>query len=140
MISERKWRKHEMATTITRRRAKKGGEVSPVNGKFYKGGWFMPDKIDGGGADKPKKKTGKIEVAPYVWEVPPTPEHRSIFRCFHDYFDPDGNYIAEAIRFAAQMAGITYGKMLMQAHIAKAKYEKGFKFFREDENGKLHFV
>jgi hypothetical protein len=88
------------------RKAKAGGEVSPVTGKHFKGGMLMPihgksslevakgkgdgdgiELVPGQGQEQPKTKeikrrggSGKMEVEPYVWEVPPTPEHRSIFR------------------------------------------------------------
>lgn len=52
-------------------RAKRGGETG-MNGERYEGGQFLPN------TDLPKiaklaKKvgTGKQEIAPYVWEVPP---------------------------------------------------------------------
>jgi hypothetical protein len=88
------------------KKASKDGEISPVNGKPYRGGELMPihgkstlevakgkgggdgiEIVPGQGQEQPKTKeikrrvgSGKREVEPYVWEVPPTPEHRSIFR------------------------------------------------------------
>lgn len=67
-------------TMTTTKRARKGGEVAP-NGEFYKGGQFIntieenPKK----GGRPNAKKTGKREIAPYTWEVQPTPESRSIY-------------------------------------------------------------
>ena len=49
--------------------AKAGGEISKVNGAFYKGGHFMPDHGEGK-APKIKAKGKKVEIAPYVWAVP----------------------------------------------------------------------
>jgi len=56
---------------MTQKRAKKGGEIGP-NGEVYPGGSFIAT------TDRPKlspvKKrtgTGKMEIRPYVWIVPP---------------------------------------------------------------------
>ena len=63
--------------TTTHKRAKKGGEIG-ANGEFYEGGKFIAT------TDRPKtegskpKGTGKEEIAPYKWEVPPE-GMRSIF-------------------------------------------------------------
>jgi len=51
------------------RRAKKGGEVG-VNGEWYEGGKFIAN------TDRPKGRprrrgTGRMEIEPYKWEVPP---------------------------------------------------------------------
>lgn len=64
----------------TTKRARKGGEIAP-NGEFYKGGQFI-NTIE----ENPKrhaittKATGKREVAPYVWEVAPNADARSIYK------------------------------------------------------------
>ena len=51
----------------TKTRAKKGGEFSPVNGKFYKGGWFMPTTGQGKKAAPKSTKVKKVEIEPYKW-------------------------------------------------------------------------
>ena len=51
----------------TKTRAKKGGEVSPVNGKFYKGGWFMPTTGQGKKVAPKSAKVKKVEIEPYKW-------------------------------------------------------------------------
>ena len=50
-------------------RAKCGGEVG-VNGERYEGGQFLPHTDRPKGKPRPKG-SGKREVAPFVWEVPP---------------------------------------------------------------------
>lgn len=65
----------------TMARAKQGGEYG-ANGEFYKGGQFLNTVAENPkkeGSKPKRKKTGKREVAPYTWEVQPTPEARSIY-------------------------------------------------------------
>ena len=59
-------------------RAKKGGQIG-ANGEFYKGGAFIAttDKYSKG-HPKPKKQ-GKVEIQPYVWEIPPSENAISIW-------------------------------------------------------------
>lgn len=60
-------------------RAKKGGEIG-ANGEFYEGGKFIATTDRSKGEAKRKvKKTGRREIAPYVWEMQPTPESYPIF-------------------------------------------------------------
>jgi hypothetical protein len=62
---------------ISQKRATKGGQVG-TNGEFYEGGKFLPSTERPKG--KPAKKgTGKREIEPYVWVVPPADGLRSIF-------------------------------------------------------------
>lgn len=49
-------------------RAVKGGEVG-TNGEFYEGGKFLPNT--GKPKGTPRRGTGKVQIAPYVWEVAP---------------------------------------------------------------------
>lgn len=55
----------------TRKRAKTGGEIGP-NGESYKGGAFIAttDKPKGS-PQKKEKPTGKEQIRPYVWALPP---------------------------------------------------------------------
>lgn len=74
----------------TQKRAPKGGTVA-INGEFYEGGKFLPSTQKGKG--KPHKKTGKQQIAPYQWEVPPTPEHKSIWATINAFCQwGDGEY------------------------------------------------
>jgi len=61
--------------------AKAGGEIG-MNGEFYQGGQFMPNSkttIKGAtGTSERRKGTGKQEIEPYVWEVPPTATAKAI--------------------------------------------------------------
>jgi len=60
-------------------RARKGGEIG-TNGEFYEGGKFLPStEMPKRTGSERKASTGKQEIANYTWEVPPTPEHKSIF-------------------------------------------------------------
>lgn len=61
------------------KQAKKGGEIGK-NQEFYKGGQFLPStELPKRESEKAKKATHKEEIAPYKWEVQPTPTSRSIF-------------------------------------------------------------
>jgi len=61
-------------------RAKKGGEYG-ANGDFYKGGTFINTVADRpkGRTQSRRKKRKKIEIAPYVWEFPPTEKAVSLW-------------------------------------------------------------
>lgn len=52
--------------------AKQGGETG-VNGHFYKGGQFLPSTQAEPGTFKRAKvaATRKVEIAPYLWALPP---------------------------------------------------------------------
>lgn len=64
---------------MAQRRAKSGGEVG-INGYHYNGGEFLPStQLPPKPQRQSKPGTGKQEIANYTWEVPPTPEHKSIF-------------------------------------------------------------
>lgn len=60
-------------------RAKKGGEIG-ANGEFYKGGTFIAKTDRPKGQPVRHKKTGKQEIEPFVWVLPPFEGARSIFR------------------------------------------------------------
>jgi hypothetical protein len=67
----------------TTKRAAKGGEFG-ANGEWYEGGKFINTvaanrKKEGSSS----RRTGKQEIAPYVWEVPPADgPQNSIYRQF----------------------------------------------------------
>ena len=59
-------------------RAAKGGEIG-INGEHYEGGQFLPNsRTRAKGSNRPRT-TGKRQIAPYVWEIAPSPSHFSIF-------------------------------------------------------------
>lgn len=62
---------------MPQKRAKIGGEIG-LNGEPYKGGAFICTTERGKGA-KRKAATRKVEVGPYEWAVPPTPESRPLY-------------------------------------------------------------
>lgn len=60
-------------------RASKGGETG-MNGEQYLGGQFLPNTTLPKQDPKARRTaTRKQEIAPYVWDVPATPEARSIY-------------------------------------------------------------
>ena len=82
-------------------RAAKGGEFG-ANGEWYEGGKFINTvpankKREG---SKPRG-TGKQEIAPYVWEVPPEGK-RSLYRQFAGVFGKVVDGVA-VLRTDAQM-------------------------------------
>ena len=72
----------------TQPRARKGGEIG-VNGLFYPGGSFIPSTKNG---KQPKGKkrqgTGKQEIEPWVWAIPPM-GYVSIFKRLNCMTDQD---------------------------------------------------
>lgn len=74
-------------------KAKKGGEIG-LNGEFYKGGQFVAgseDTIKGmqNGQHLKPRYSRKMEVAPYKWELQPSPDHKAIFNCMGQYLTWD---------------------------------------------------
>ena len=60
------------------KRAKVGGETG-MNGEHYEGGQFLPNtELPKMPKSQRKIRTGKVEIAPYVWEVAPDGK-RSIY-------------------------------------------------------------
>lgn len=53
-------------------RAKAGGQIG-INGEWYDGGEFLPSspKTTKGEAKKATNGSGKRQIAPFVWEIPP---------------------------------------------------------------------
>lgn len=64
---------------MAQQRASKGGEIG-MNGEFYAGGTFLPN-TELGKLPATAKATAsrKREIAPYKWEMEPTPTARPIF-------------------------------------------------------------
>lgn len=61
-------------------RATRGGQHG-LNGEWYEGGQFLPNTHSQKGAHQSGRKgTGKQEIAPYTWSVPPSDEAISIYR------------------------------------------------------------
>lgn len=69
--------------TTTTKRAAKGGEFG-ANGEWYEGGKFINTvKENRKKEGSTPRRTGKQEIAPYVWEVAPTDgPQNSIYRQF----------------------------------------------------------
>lgn len=62
-------------------RAKKGGEIG-INGASYKGGQFLPSSettVKGSISVRIPKGTGRKQIAPYIFEVPPADDMLSIY-------------------------------------------------------------
>ena len=80
----------------TQPRAAKGGEIG-VNGLHYKGGAFLPS-TDNPKRPKRVKGTGKQEVAPYEWAVPPS-GFESIYHRVKALIDSEMNPVPAAIDY-----------------------------------------
>lgn len=59
-------------------RAARGGQRG-VNGEFYEGGKFLPSTDRPKGKPHRRESTGRRQIAPYVWEHQPSPDHFPIF-------------------------------------------------------------
>ena len=73
---------------MSQRRAKPGGEYG-VNGEWYEGGKWIAN------TEAPKrsgsvKATGRQEVSPWTWEVPP-PGQRSIYAKYSGTWEKSGD-------------------------------------------------
>lgn len=64
---------------MTQPRAKPGGEIG-ANGEWYEGGKFIATTDHAKSAGKGRKATGRQEIEPYKWDVPPEPGMRSIWQ------------------------------------------------------------
>ena len=64
---------------MSQKRAKIGGEVG-MNGEFYPAGSFICTTTLAKMGKRSGKGSGKQEVEPYKWEVPPAEGMRSIYR------------------------------------------------------------
>lgn len=60
-------------------RAKPGGEIG-ANGEWYEGGKFIATTDHAKSVGKGHKATGRQEIEPYKWDVPPEPGMRSIWQ------------------------------------------------------------
>ncbi len=61
------------------KRARRGGEIGQ-NGEFYPGGTYLPSTDLGKRSSHTGRgSSGKVAIAPYVWEVPPQEGLRSIY-------------------------------------------------------------
>lgn len=72
---------------MSQRRAKRGGEYG-VNGEWYDGGKWIAN------TEAPKragsvKATGRQEIAPWVWEVPPEGK-RSLYAAYSGSWEKNG--------------------------------------------------
>ena len=60
----------QIAAKTVRNRAPKGGMVSPVNGLFYRGGWFMPTAIEGRPTvEGPARLEGSSRQVPWAEKI-----------------------------------------------------------------------
>ena len=69
---------HAMKTEPKQKRAKAGGEHG-ANGEWYEGGKFIAT-TDHAKRKGSTKGTGRQEIEPYVWDHPPEPGMRSLYR------------------------------------------------------------
>ena len=91
-------------------RAGKGGEKG-INGEWYDGGQFLPgspNTIKGEmKATGNKRGTGKQEIAPYIWEVAPSPELKSIYQSVAGIFAKT-NLETGKLEFCASQQTLNY--------------------------------
>jgi len=71
-------------------RAPKGGTTG-INGEFYEGGKFLPSTTQAKSTPVQRKKgSGKAEIEPYKWEVPPSEGLRPVRSEFLHMLDLSG--------------------------------------------------
>lgn len=106
-------------------RAKKGGEFG-ANGEWYEGGKFIntvPENAKRHGSVR--KGSGKQEIAPYIWEVAPAENLRSIYKQIAGILgklDREG----KVFTYAANPAVLNYcGKTEQEARDLIARYNAG---------------
>ncbi len=90
----------------------KGGQTG-INGEWYEGGQFLPSspatvKGEFKTVGEQYNATRKQEVAPYVWQVPPTAESRSIYRMVAGVF---GKIVKGKMTMVASDQTFRYYKM-----------------------------
>lgn len=114
-------------------RAKAGGEVG-TNGEWYEGGKFLPSTTAPKRAGRSTRGTGRMLVAPGVWEV--RPEGMSaIFARLQHFMDGDVLHkTGEAVispRFDDRHpAVIAYSNGMDQLRTLAARYNAGERWFK----------
>jgi hypothetical protein len=113
----------------TQRRAKVGGEVG-MNGEHYPGGTFLPRTTLGKMA-KPARKagSGKEEIEPYRWEVPPAEGLRSLFAAIGGIY---GRYDHGTGKFTLDVADQTlrfYGLDRAECQANVDRFNRGERWF-----------
>ena len=115
-------------------RAIKGGQTG-VNGEWYEGGQFLPETQLGKLPKRTKVAgTGKQEIEPYKWAVPPigsTELTRSIFRYMGGRFI-DASHFRKTGEMKVSCTPETmalYKENVFHLAVLAAKYNKGERWF-----------
>jgi hypothetical protein len=106
-----------------KRQAAYNGEVG-ANGRAYVKGQFIAEQAEYlGAATKTKKGSGKQEIEPYVWEVPESPEMKSIYRFIQGVFGDlaSGQINEKAIAF--------HGEDPKKIQSLIARYQQGDRWY-----------
>lgn len=119
----------------TKTRAQTGGETG-VNGEFYRGGQFLPSSptMEKGAfkQSKRRKGTGKQEIEPYVWEIPPTETAKPVnLAMFVAMPVREGREIVGYERYEPAIRGSLKDEMFMGWHIDELieMYNSGQRWF-----------
>ena len=108
-----------------REQAPKGG-CTGVNGEWYQGGRFLPS------TEQPKRHgcrtaTGKQEIQPYEWEVPPA-GFSAIFHAVRPYITANVEPDLKAVEY--------YGVSLETVEAYTDLYNSGYRYIAEES--RLH--
>ena len=114
-------------------RATKGGETG-MNGEWYEGGQFLPNTEQGKKKRVKGKGTGKQQIEPFVWVVPPegsTECTRSIFMFMAGRFlDADHFRATGEMKVYAKPETMEYYKVnSFFLRVLADKYNKGERWF-----------
>jgi len=115
-------------------RAQKGGETG-MNGEWYDGGQFLPNTQLGKLPKRAKVAgTGKREIEPYVWTVPPegsTELTRSIYMYMAGRFiDADHFRKTGEMKVSCRQETMTlYKENIFHLNVLAAKYNRGERWF-----------
>lgn len=123
-------------------RAGKGGEYGK-NGQYYAGGQYLPNtELPKMPRSTRKRGSGKQEIAPYTWEVPPTDGYRSIYkRTAGILARPDWEGDFHQLVFSASEQTLGYFQVSeREARELVAQYNAGSRWVRETEDGTREYL
>lgn len=112
---------------MAQQRAKAGGEIG-ANGEFYEGGKFIATTDHAKRKAAAKRATGRQQVAPGNWEVPPT-GMRSLYARWSGLWVNGGN--GTVMLNPGANADYFGADQLQQAADAATKYNNGERWFAD---------
>lgn len=110
---------------MAQQRAKAGGEIG-ANGEFYEGGKFIATTDHAKRKSAAKRATGRQQVEPGKWEVPPT-GMRSIYSRWSGLWSNAGS--GRVMLNPSANADYWGADQLQQAAAWAAKYNAGERFY-----------